>query len=214
MVGTVLKKDLEKVLSTFPKLKFCKNKNLNFLKGEIDIFDSNGIYWDSFTIAIVIPKNYPNAVPGVIELSKNIERIDDRHISEYGECCLDITHELLYQARSGIKIIDFIKNSVYPYFANQLFFLSQGKYANGEYAHHFNGVKQFYKEKLGLDDIPLIIKILELIIINKVPSRNSICPCGEKKIKYCHDSQIEFLKSVGKTQIKSDLMEFRKILSS
>ena len=39
MVGTVLKKDLETVLSTFPKLKFCKNKNLNFLKGEIDIFD-------------------------------------------------------------------------------------------------------------------------------------------------------------------------------
>lgn len=206
----LLIKDLNEVRSIFPKLKYSTNKDFKILKGEIDIFDSNGVYWDSFTIAVEVPKKYPNAVPQVLELSNNIERIDDRHISKDGVCCIGITHELLFKARKGIRMIDFIKNSVYPYFANQLYFLSHGEYANGEYAHHFNGVKQFYKEKLGLNDIPLIINILELIILNKVPSRNSTCPCGLKKIKHCHNSQIEFLKSIGKPQIKSDLHQFKR----
>lgn len=208
----MLKKDLEEVKNFFPKLVYCTNKDLRCLKGKLDICDTKGQYWDSFEIAIEIPKNYPHGVPIVLELSDNIDRDDDRHISQEGFCCVDITHELLFQAKRGIKMIDFIKVQVYPYLANQLYFDSVGEYANGEYQHHFDGVKQFYKEKLGLTDPKIIIALLELIIDNKLSSRNSPCPCGGTKIKNCHENEVKFLKSVGKKQLQDDLRGFQRII--
>jgi len=210
--STLLKHDLEKVKNLFPKLEYCTNKKYRVLKGEIDICDVKGKYWDSFKIAIQIPINYPNGVPIVLELSDNIVRDDSRHISKEGFCCIDITHQLLFQAKRGIKMLNFIRDQVYPYLANQLHFDSTGEYANGEYKHHFSGVKQFYNEKLRLTDSNTIVHIIELILKNKIPSRNLLCPCGIKKFKNCHEEELSFLKTVGKNQLQQDLIEFKKLI--
>lgn len=209
-----LKHDLEEVKSLFPKLVYCTSKDLRALKGDIDICDSNGQYWDTFKIVVTIPENYPYGVPILLELSEKIDREDDRHISKNGICCIEITHELLYQAKRGIRMIEFIRDQVYPYLANQLYFDVEGDYANGEYRHHFDGIVEFYNQKLRLSDPNVIVSIIELIIENKLPSRNNLCPCGKEKYKNCHEKELEFLKTVGKDQLQEDLKGFKQLLIS
>jgi hypothetical protein len=90
--------------------------------------------------------------------------------------------------------------------------MKKGNYANEEYEHHFDGVIQFYNEKLQLKDNPVIVKILTSVINNDIPGRNQFCVCGEEiKIKNCHLSTIHFLKSLSKDRIQKDLDGFKNL---
>ena len=144
-----------------------------------------------------------------------IDRNEDWHISEKGFCCLDIDHELEYAAKRGINIITFYQKKIYPFFANSLYKMKNGNYANEEYKHHFDGIIQFYDEKLKLKDVSVIVKILTSVKNNNIPGRNQFCVCGKDvKFKYCHLSTIDFLKSLSKDRIKKDLVGFKKSLSN
>ena len=60
----LITKDFQKVLLKFPKMKIFWEENIVLYKGEIDVFDSNNVYWDSFKIKICIPiKKYPKFFP-------------------------------------------------------------------------------------------------------------------------------------------------------
>lgn len=207
----LLKEDLVETENRFPKLKFnlLSGDKIGVLEGQLDICDTTGDYWDTFTIAILIPNSYPFCVPIVIERSSIIPRQIDRHISEEGVCCLDIEHRLLYLAKKGIRLSDFIATKVYPYLANQLYFREKGCYAGEEYAHFFEGIKQFYAEDLGLSDPINALCFLQLILTNCLPGRNEKCPCGSQtKYKNCHSSSIDLLRLVGKERLKKDVEGF------
>lgn len=206
--------DLEEVKLYFPKLGFFVKDKKYYLKGDLDICDSSGVYWDTFKVGIAIPEDYPYGVPLVLEISEKIPRESSRHISKDGLCCVDIDHELLYLARRGLKLVDFIRDKVYPFFANQLYFEeNDGKYANGEYKHNFHGVRQFYSERLSLTEPAICVQFLERLVANNLPKRNDPCLCSSgKKYKRCHEEKMEFLKSVGMEKLKADLDQFRKSL--
>lgn len=206
-----LDQDIAEINNLFPKLNYISKKNKRLIEGELDICDTKGIYWDTFEIEIYIPPNYPYGVPTLVETSKKIPRADYRHINKAGICCVDMSHELLFQAKQGIRLFDFIKNKAYPFFANQLFYDEKGYYSNGEYKHRFKGVEQFYKERLNIDDCGLAVKLLNYVLSNPKISRNKPCVCGSgDKVKDCHLSSIEFLKDVGSQQLLLDLKEFKK----
>jgi len=207
-------KDFQIANVLFPKLNCVWNSKNNFwaIYGELDICDQEGDYWNTFKIVVYVPKTYPYCIPLVKEKSEIVDREDDWHINEEGLCCVDIIHNLLFQQRKGINISDFLKFKVYPYFANQVYKKNFGTYAAGEYMHHFNGIKQFYVEDLRIGDVHLAIKILKMILNNRLPGRNDECPCGGGKFKNCHWSSIDFLKSISKEQLRSDLVEFSSIL--
>lgn len=138
----IIKKELEDTLNRFPKLEYSYNSKTEeiYLKGILDICDTNSEYWGSFNILVKIPPNYPYVIPAVYETGKDIPVGDDRHISEKGECCLDIPHKLLKMSKKGIVLSDFIADVVYPYFANQLYFEREEKYAAGEWEHREKGI--------------------------------------------------------------------------
>lgn len=210
-------KELAEIKERFPKLKIVISKSgkPEKLFGELDICDTKGIYWDTFKIAILIPDKFPYAVPEVFERSHKIPREDDRHISENGLCCLDIEHELLRLARRGINLCDFIAEKVYPFFSNQLYYERKGKYANEEYPHEFGGVRYFYLKKLNLFEPKIIIRILQMILKNELPGRNDLCPCQSgRKLKSCHQSEIDFLKSVGRARLMMDFEGFMQLNSN
>ena len=208
MINSLLKKDITQFLNIYPKFSYDERTKMKYsiLTGEIDICDVNGNYWDTFKIAIHLEKSkYPHTIPLVKETSRKIIRNDDWHISDDGFCCLDIDHELEYLSKRGINITSFYQKYIYPFFANTLYKKQNGEYANNEYNHDFEGVIQFYKEKLKLNDVFLIIKILNVILINKIPERNQLCVCGNNiKIKKCHLNTIDYLKSLSKERIKKD----------
>lgn len=209
-------KTIEEVQQSFPKLKSNKrNGQTESLTGDLDICGNDGEYWRTYKISIVLPKGFPLKVPKVYELSRRIIRQDDRHISIDGECCLDMEHELQFLASKGINLCEFIKTKVYPYFANQIYYDCHGHYAGGEYKHHFDGIVQFYRRRLGLTNPDIILRILQRIVDNMIPGRNQGCLCGsQKKLKDCHLKEIEFLKSISKTRLKHDIIDFEKVVTN
>ncbi len=204
--------DFEEALPFFPKLNFKedKKKGLWIISGKIDICDQDGNYWETFDIIIYIPYSYPNCVPLVREKSNIIQRDDDWHIDNLGFCCLNMDHKLQIMSKRGINLTNFIRNIVYPYFANQLYKKANGEYADGTYLHGFDGVRQYYSE-LNICDDGLAIKILDGIINNKIPGRNDPCFCGKAKFKNCHLKSVLILKSVTIKQLKNDLKEFKNL---
>ncbi len=213
MNNSKLDKDLKVFLDLYSKFTYNERpkKQCLLLKGDIDICDIDGNYWDTFEIEIYIDKSkYPHHAPIVVESSNIIKRDIDWHISKDGICCLDIDHEIEYLSKRGVNITAFYQKKIYPYFTNTLYRIKNGEYANGEYLHNFDGIIQFYREKLQISDIKVILRILSRIIENKVPGRNSMCLCGsEKKIKKCHLESIDFLKSLSKDRIIKDLEGFK-----
>lgn len=211
---SIFENDFEEATPFFPKLKYRKieKEKIWVVSGELEISDRVGDYWRTFAIAIYLSDSYPYCVPRVKEISKVIKRDDDWHIDEYGYCCLDIEHKMLLLKKRGMNLTDFIKNKLYPYFANQIFKESQGEYAAGEYLHNFEGVQQFYREELNIESVELAINILHGIIFKKLPERNEPCFCGKRKFKACHLNSVEFLRSMPIDRLKTDLDEFSKLV--
>ncbi|WP_293875648.1 SEC-C domain-containing protein [Flavobacterium sp.] len=207
-----IEKDIEKFIEKYPKFSIIENDNLNYIKlqGILDIVDLNGIYWDSYEVSILLlKKGYPNIIPLVHEVSEKIKREDDWHISEKGECCLDITHKLILLQNKGIDLIPFYQNKIYPFFTNHTYKLNTGNYANGDYPHQFEGIKDFYKNDLGLTDANFIIQLLTYITTNKLPKRNDICICNQKKYKHCHLPIVEKIIAFGRERLLEDLKNFK-----
>ena len=211
---SLFENDFEEATRFFPKLKYRKiEKGKSWVvSGELDVSDQVGDYWGTFVIAIYLSDSYPYCVPLVKEISKVIKRDDDWHIDEDGYCCLDIEHKMLLLKKRGMNLTNFIKNKVYPYFANQIYKENEGKYAAGEYLHNFEGVQQFYREELNIGSVELAINILQGIILKKLPERNELCFCGERKFKSCHLHSVDFLRSMPIDRLKTDLDEFSKML--
>jgi hypothetical protein len=209
----IFENDFEETTQFFPKLKYRKieKDKIWVVSGELDISDQVGDYWGTFTIAIYLSASYPYCMPIVKEISNVIKRDDDWHIDEDGNCCLDIEHKMLLLKKRGMNLADFLKNKVYPYFANQIYKKNIGKYASGEYLHNFEGIQQFYQEELNIGNVELAIKILQGIILRKLPFRNDLCFCGEKKFKLCHLKSVDFLRSMPVERLKTDLEEFSKL---
>lgn len=182
------------------------------LVGKISVLDKSDKLWGHFKILILINETeYPYTVPIVIEKTQIINRDWDFHISQKGECCLDIPHKLMKRKGRGIVFEEFYREVIYPFFANYHYKESTGDYANGEYKHHFEGIAQFYQEEFGLSDFKNIISLLETAINGIKYHPNKECPlCSGPKYKKCCRKKIYDLKGYGLQQLKFDLTLFRK----
>lgn len=217
-MNSKLKKDISTFLKTYHKFKQIdieKDELKNVLiaiSGEIDIVDTNYFHWNSYKVLILINKNdYPYTIPTVIELTKNIERNYDFHISKDGLCCLGIPHDLEVLSAKGINLTDFYKNIIYPFFANHQYRLAKGRYANGEYLHFEEGIIQFYKERYNLTCKKNIILYLKIALGKIQTSRNSICPvCDEKKYKRCCEPIVRNLIKYSSVRLEKDLKIFEE----
>ena len=211
MNSTLLYNDVKEAIAKFPKLEYRLKTEYNShaLEGELDICDKLGNYRGSFEIMILLPINYPFGVPIVVEKSNHIPRDRNWHVSSEGVCCLDIDHKLLFASKSGIKISEFIGKWVYSFFANYIYRSENKEYANGEYAHEFAGIKQFYLDDLRLSDSELILKILNQILVGSVPKKYDRCLCGNgKRFDKCHFEVTYFLSALGNDRIKMDIEGF------
>lgn len=215
---TKLEKDIDTFCDVYPSFKYYKNSNKKFcyLMGDLDVCDLEGNFYNTFRIKIFLNKDqYPYSVPTVQEITKNIDRTDDNHLDEDGICCLDIEHNLEKNSKKGIQLTTFYREKIYPFFANFIFKQDAGNYANGEYAHFFDGVVQYYKEELKIDDLQTITKIIYSVASNTIPNRNEMCLCGSNlKIKNCHLTEIMPLKSLSKKRLISDLINFEKFVDT
>lgn len=203
-----LNKDIKNVIANFPNLEYFTSKNKsNWLIGNIDIFDKKGeIYFDTFKIKILIPKNYPFGFPTLYEIGDKIPKIEERHIyTEDNSCCVCPLPEISRESSKGISILDYINKYAVPYLANQIYYENSKNWANGEYKHGFEGTLQYYKEFFKSDEIDFIENELNNFIKIK-QNRNENCFCNSgKKFKKCHLEVFNALSNLTTNRIIKDL---------
>lgn len=205
---TRIEKDFNIVSEKFPKLILEKfPKGIYHFTGEIDIFDNNNNYWDSFQIKIKLPKGYPYSFPKVFSVGNRIPIEDDRHINEDASCCVAVIQEETLRATRGITIIQFINEFVVPFFANQLYFEKHNMWANGDYLHSIDGIIQFYKEQTDLESLNEIILFLKELPKIRQLGRNDKCFCNSKlKYKNCHLLPLNKILSLPIKRVNQDLL--------
>ncbi|MBO3099498.1 hypothetical protein [Gelidibacter pelagius] len=212
-----LRRDVSEFLNLYYNFNLVDiNRNGSvILEGQINIVDVLGSIWDTcYKVQILIPHlNYPNAIPEVKEVSKNIKRDWDFHISENGICCLAIPHKLILAERSGIVLIKFYQDFIYPFFVNHQHKLKTGKYVNGEFEHHEKGILQFYREELKTNDLKFTKKIIEAAIGRIKIGNNDQCPiCNTGKYKKCCKAKADSILKYGLKRIKEDLNIYEIII--
>lgn len=214
---SIFERDFVQVRDHFPHLTYEWNTEHKTwcVTGELDICDTEGVYWNTFGIVLLVPESYPHCIPVLIEKTEIIPRDIDWHVSPEGICCMDIGHNLIILSKKGINLTDFITNKVYSFFANQLYKLEKQCYAGEEYGHHLQGVMQYYKEELNLLTPDIMVTFITRILNKSGIGRNAQCPCGSgKKVKKCHLITIEALKLLGSKKISTDLENINEYLKS
>ena len=196
---------IPEALQRFEKLKqiTCQNGKV-FIRGEIDVVDKAGHYWESYKVEIHHADGFPFKFPDVYEVGGKIPRIADWHIYEDSySCCLTVPPLEMIKCRNGITLVNFIGNEVLPYFFNQTHRREEGYYTNGEYSHGYVGVLEFFETELKTaGDVRATINMLFKIATTRKPDRTHDCFCG-KKVKYrkCHRGAYEKLVVIGKEQL-------------
>ncbi|UUW08953.1 SEC-C metal-binding domain-containing protein [Flavobacterium plurextorum] len=214
MQRSKLDNDIEAVLEMFPKMKLEVENKVKILLGEVDIFDGANTYVDSFSIKVIVPLRYPHEFPRLFETGNKFEHIADRHISNDGSCCVCSLQEENLVSQRGITIKSFFLIYVLPYLANQIYFDSQGKWANGDFDHGVLGIFQYYSELLKLEKITEVIEFLSVFNVTKI-YRNDDCFCGSgKKLKRCHQGTYYIFKDLSKKRREVDLFELKSLAKS
>ncbi len=196
-----MKKDIAFTLKQYPKLILKeRSEKLPSLVGQIDIVDEDGAIIETFNVSIQYTKRFPNAYPLVYETGGRFPKTNpDLHVNSDGTLCLNVEQDEILGTRSGITTIDFIQKVLIPNLAWRVCKLEGLTTELKEHRHGVAGIVDSYKEKLGTDNLSLILLLIGNAALNQLPERNELCLCGSgKKYKHCHCQAIESITLINR----------------
>jgi hypothetical protein len=189
----------------FPKLRGEKgNDGVLIVKGEVDIIDRDGTYWESFQVEIHPVDEFPFRYPSVYETGGKIPRIGDWHVYENTQtCCIDVEPEEVIKCRDGLSLVDFIRREMIPYFFAQTFRRKEGYYPNGEYEHNEHGLFQYYDRLLKTNGDPRsTVHQMRMMLRIPRPARTNDCFCGsQEKFRRCHRTAYDTIHKIGERMV-------------
>lgn len=208
----IIKDDFKNANSKYPKLQLFWEGETVLCAGEVDVFDNENVYWDSFLIKISFPiKSYPYFFPDLFSTDERIPRGDDRHINPDLSCCVEVEQKQILRAKKGISILQFLDEYVIPYFADQLYYEKESKWANGDYEHGFDGKMQYYSELMGVGNFKDVLRILKNLERISGSGMYESCFCNSgKKLKFCHKNAVQQLLKLPTKQINADIKKMEE----
>lgn len=208
-------KDIDNALVDYPTLSRVVEDGFVRVKGSIPLIHPKKGEIDRYDVLIKFPNEYPKSFPKVIETSNKIPRIPDRHVNPDNTLCLAVEPEEKVLTKNGISFKYFLDRVLVPHLARETYRDSKGVYPDGEFAHGYDGIWEYYELILNEKNKFAIIKELELIVNSKWPDRNQKCFCGSgKKFKKCHlNSWTEILKS-GKDYLQKQIQILKTTITN
>jgi hypothetical protein len=170
------------------------------LYGSLDLYDENGLVWQTFEVEIHRSMGFPSRFPLIYEVGGLIPPASDWHINVGDEdlkksCCIAVLPTEVIACAKGITVVDFIKQYALPYFYKQAYRLNYGYYPGMEYPHGLEGVWVYYRELFNVDNNENILKILTQY--SKSFHKKSLCFCGNgNKFRNCHPEVYRTLRSM------------------
>ncbi len=189
----LLEKIRVEVQGVYPNLHFYPQGDCVIIRGTLPIIDS-GKELDRYSVEIVLLADYPDAVPHVWETAGKIPRNADHHINEGGEACLFIPDEQWRIYPPGTTFLEFLNGPVRNFFLGQSIFRRTAKWPFGQRDHGAVGIRKYYGELLGTDELAVILGYLECLS-RPTAKGHWPCPCKSgKRIRECHRDQINDLR--------------------
>lgn len=202
----IFESQIATVIEKYPKLdRELTSEGKVILKGELEIIDTCGKFWEAFEVEIHSVSGFPLQFPQVFEVGGKIPRIADWHIyDDTKSCCVAVPPEESIACKQGISLVKFMDDFVLPYFFNQAFRRVEGFYKNGEYSHGVQGIFEFYDETFKtegkVDEVVRLMK--KMALTSTKPRRTHDCFCGSrKKFRRCHREAFNKLLDLDRGQI-------------
>jgi len=217
----LLKIIVESLREHYPDLWLDIDKQSVRVRGSFPVTANNKII-DRFKVLIEFRSNYPKSLPRVFEVGGRIPHLRDRHINEIdvpayctkkGSVCLFIAEEASKYHPEGISFVDFLKGPVNDFFLWQIEYELTGKASVKGRDHGAGGTIEYYKERIGTDDLDQIIRFVDYIA--RDAKGHWPCYCGSgQRMKCCHYTKIlNCKKEVSRNLAKASrwsLLEYQK----
>jgi hypothetical protein len=200
---TLFESQLSDACKYFPNLRVKSKNGRKYLKGTIDIRNSEQLFVKSFLIEIHYSERFPYRFPLLFEVGGDIPCHPDWHKYSDNSCCITVEPYEILQCKQGVSIPQFINQQVIPYLANQCYKKVVGKYKN-EFSHGKQGLIEYYTDLMGTSDSKKWIQYVKYAfgIDSLKIRRNDPCICGSgKKFKSCHDAIFYKIKQIEKDNI-------------
>jgi hypothetical protein len=199
---------LNSVIKKFPNLMITELDGVKALKGILDIKNDQNEVVGSFSVEIRYRMEFPYRFPILYEVGGDIPNIADRHKYTDDSCCITVLPDEILKCKNGISVLTFIEEYAIPYFANQVYYLQNEKYLNGEYSHGKDGYIEFYTKFFKTADVSKWREDVERVKSGSTikMNRNKLCFCGSGlKYKNCHDKIYYDISRLGTSELLNQI---------
>ncbi len=208
-----LKSDIDQAIKEYPGLEIINEAGALKLNGTLELIHPiHNVPFETFSVELYYPEQYPHCFPKVIETGGKIERSAARHVNvpDNNTLCLTVPPEERLLCRHGITTSSFIKDVLLPRLGEEYEVNSGGKYLH-EYSHNALGYWEFYFRKFNVKNPNRILEILDMMVKHNLPKGYENCFCGSgDKFKKCHQKSINEFSSLGNDYIKMQIQLLNK----
>lgn len=186
-------REMEEVERAYRNLHFSITGEQVQISGVLPINDADGIV-DGFSILITLLPDYPESLPIVREVGGRIPHHIDRHVLQSGEACVLLPEDRWRSWPKGSSLLSFISGPLRNYFIGQALVERGEPWPFGEWRHGLNGMRDYYREVFGTDDLPAVRRYLECLASKKTKGHWD-CPCNSgRRLRDCHTDLIRDLR--------------------
>lgn len=170
----------------YPSLRLNLSQDKAEVKGTYPITDEDGSVLDRWAVSILLPPQYPVALPIVREVGGRLIRDPDNHVEgDDGTVCVLLPETRYRLFPIGTPFRAYLDGPLRAFFASQSFRARGGAWVHGEWEHGALASIHFYKELLGSTGD--VVGWRALIAMRIGLHDNQPCPCGRRRsVKDCH----------------------------
>jgi hypothetical protein len=170
------------------------------VKGQLKFsatYGDAGTISDVYEIEVLIPRNFPNEIPSVKDLSG---RTKDFHTNHDGTLCLGAPLAVRIAFSKAMTLLGFVENCMINFLYSCSYKNLYGKLPFGDLPHGNEGIFQYYQEFFGVNDGSAVLNLLRVLADDDYRGHLE-CPCGSgAKTRSCHGDQLKYANSFQKTE--------------
>lgn len=200
----IIEMAIEEFLETYPRMSLKPSLSMNYIiEGDFPVVAQHQNNTDTlvnrfFRLMIVIPIDYPDAIPIVYEGGDQIPTSPDFHKNNDSSLCLGSPLDLLRQLSEDTSLVTFANECIVPYLASAILKKEHGTpFLQGELKHFGKGLEENFTEYFDID-IPLetVPIVFERLGEKKRKANKRPCPCGKNiKLGSCSCTIHRFISS-------------------
>lgn len=191
MQTNTVAQQIDIVLEQYPKLQVVRHEGDTCIEGEflLDVEVMGVPLYETYTIRIIIPPDYPKVMPELVELSNKIPTtFEHKNADQY--CCLGVPGNLAFEFYKDPTLLHYVQDMVTNYFSSVKWHEIYGNCPFSERSHGAKGLFEFYRQYWNVEDDALAMRLLLSALLPGTYRGHQKCLCGSNKIaRKCHGPQ-------------------------